>query len=499
MTGVDDGWLAWAAGVLPGAVLAGLLLRLHRPTGPDPHNRSGRPAITSGPDRQRRTALLLMGLVLILVGPFIQTYNAQTAARYALTAAIYDDHTILLDDYEQALGIDRVEREGHILSDKAPGQPFAAVPFYVLACAVGAEPATVLRAEGNLGVWWVTLWSSVLPGAILAALLYGHARRWYPDRAAVASLSLVFATLLLPLISDLHGHVLAATLAFGAWTLLSPPRAGWSRPLIAGMLMGGGIAVEYPVGLIAAVAGGWLLSRSRWRELVLFVIGVAPSLGLLLWYQSVAFGHPFRTSYQEKTASPGLAQLPADWWPEPTAVIEVLLGSRGLIYTPIVLVGTWFALRLARQGSEATRQEAVTALVLFGLFLWLQASWVNPWGGALPGPRYMVSALPFLVVPVAAAGRAMSTSLHVIIGAALMTLALVTQTLVHGDANVIAALLRNLWHTGLTPTVFTVALGPWGWLLHLVLGAWITRLTWKAVRSEVSSSSLRRADHGATP
>ena len=80
----------------------------------------------------------------------------------ALTAAIWDDGTLVLDRYEAQLSVDRAVRDGHLYSDKAPGQPLLAVPFYAMYRGVGGEPveaveqlAEVFALQQLRGVWRV--------------------------------------------------------------------------------------------------------------------------------------------------------------------------------------------------------------------------------------------------------------------------------------------------------------------------------------------------------
>src|SRR5262245_10999789 len=117
----------------------------------------------SAPSRRLELALFLF--VIVVVGPWVKPLSAQPAARLAFTAAIVDHGTIYIDAYRDVtLPIDRVETDdGRLLPDKAPGQPLLAVPVYALGRLAGAEPATVYRITENLTLWWVALWSAIVP------------------------------------------------------------------------------------------------------------------------------------------------------------------------------------------------------------------------------------------------------------------------------------------------------------------------------------------------
>ena len=122
--------------------------------------------------RRRSTGasqLCLGLLVLVAFGPIVAGDNAQPASRYSLTAALAEHHTVDLGRYARDLGVDRAIYRGHLRSDKAPGQPLLAVPVYLVGRALGAQPATHVHVNGDLGLWWETLWSATIPLAVLLA------------------------------------------------------------------------------------------------------------------------------------------------------------------------------------------------------------------------------------------------------------------------------------------------------------------------------------------
>ena len=123
-----------------------------------------------------------------------------------------------IDGYR--LGPDHTDRDGHVYSDKAPGQEVLAVPAYLGARLVGADPARTGRIEGNLSLWWVTLWSAGLPGVGIILLVAVAAHRRGTPIPPPALATLAFGTLLLPFSINLYGHLLGALLGFGAWLVI---------------------------------------------------------------------------------------------------------------------------------------------------------------------------------------------------------------------------------------------------------------------------------------
>lgn len=450
-----------------------------------------------------RVRLTLGLLVVVTVGPFVQPLTAQPGARFALTAAVAEHGTIRIDDYrELTLPTDRVELEdGALYSDKAPGQPFLAVPFYALGRSLGLEDATEVRYYENLGVWWVSLWSVVLPAAVIVVLMYELARRVYPATALPAAIALWVGTIWLVFSTNLYGHALATAFAFGAWALVAARDPTSGRLAGAGLLIGASVATEYQMALVAAVLLGYLLWRRAGARILWYGAGALPGLAILLAYQSAAFGDPFETPYGVKAASPTLpGDDPSVGLPDPAQAFEIFFGVRGLLFTAIVilgLVGCVWLIRADRPG----REQAWMALAVFVAFFLLQSGWPNPWGGEMPGPRYLLPAIPWLAVPVSAvwAVRRNLCLVVVAIGAFFMAPAVFTSHIIPHGWSYLRWYPKVLREEGPVPTVFTMGLGPFGNLVHLALVVGVVYLLVRSARSLAATTgqqetpSARRA------
>ena len=100
-------------------------------------------------------------------------------------------------------------------------------------------------------------------------------------------------------------------------------------------------------------------------------------------YQWATTGSPFRSGYQGKDVHGG-ASLFITGIRRPDTLADVLFGSRGLfLFTPVVLLGL---IGLVRRWRRDRDDGALLSLWVCGLFILLQAGWVNPWGGDGPGP-----------------------------------------------------------------------------------------------------------------
>ncbi len=347
----------------------------------------------------RRADALLAGVVLVLVGLIVQPAWSQQASRYALTAAVAEHGTTRIDAYDQTLGVDYAVKDGHRYSDKAPGQPLAAIPFYAVYRAVGGQSAAEKHVDHNLGIWWLSFWFSAVPAAALAVAMARAARRVAPAWGTLVGLALGAGTLVLPLGSLLFGHVLAALLAFAAFRLLlDRPEAG--RVAAAGALAAGAVAVEYTAVLAVLVLTGLVLWKHR-RRLGWYLLGASPLVVLVAAYQWIAFGSPVATSYQysrfafQRNGIGGLGP------PDLRVAVDLLVGGRGLfVLSPICLVALIGLVKL-RRDRPAFSVEATVSLAVVGAYLVFQSGWVDATGGDSPGPRHLIPALPFLAVGLA--------------------------------------------------------------------------------------------------
>jgi hypothetical protein len=288
---------------------------------------------------------------------------------------------------------------------KAPGLAFATLPWYAATDAAGLLDAAreagerVARDEGATGgtprariireqrpvTWLLGLWAVVLPALALLLLVRSVADRFVPGYGTAAAVALGSATLVLPYSTLLYAHVPAAALAFGAFAL-----ALRERYALAGLLGGLAVLVEYPVALIVAVIAVWTRS---WRFAAGAAAGVLPLAAYNLW----AFGSVTHMSYDDVVGFEGQEEgLFGVGLPDPGAAWDLLLAPKGLlVLTPVVAAAVW--------GLWLLRSPVLLAIVAVA-FLY-DAAYYLPFGGDVPGPRFLVPMLPFAAVGLAAALR----------------------------------------------------------------------------------------------
>ena len=217
----------------------------------------------------------------------------------------------------------------------------------------------------------------------------------------LAALVLAAATLVLLFATVFFSHILAATLGFAAFVLLFFEELGRERlwgAALAGLLGGLAITVEYPLGLVAIAAGGYAVhDGDRLRRAAAYAVGGLTGVAPMLAFNSWAFGSPTRLAYEGWKSDDAAAAAPfggqfESVLPDPHVVLALLLAPAGLGSLACAVVG---AVLLFRSG---VRAEPVLVLGVTAAYLVYNAVLLNPFGGASPGPRYLIPTLPFLAV-----------------------------------------------------------------------------------------------------
>ncbi len=377
----------------------------------------------------------VFALLWLSAGFFWHARDWNTASRLMLTYALVDRGTVSIDGLHVQTG-DRAMRDGHYYSDKAPGFALLACGPYVLGRALGWYPEHPTAPRVGLfyywlADYWVTWIVSGLSTALAGAWLTSWAKR-LGCRAGGASLiglayglgtpAYVYATLgyghqpaslaiLASLALILHSHGDRRADGDGSGNAL---RASSTRPRLRGFVAGLAIAVavvcDYPIGLLAIVLSGVVVTlalagRWPWTAVLCFGLGALGPALVLAAYNTAAFGAPWQLSYFH-LASPWKDTVHTEdnpiglQPPDFSRLPELLWGlQRGLlVHAPIVILAVPGWIVLARRGHPVT---AIATALSAGLIVTINLCYPEWTGGWSTGPRFLLTALPLMMVGVA--------------------------------------------------------------------------------------------------
>jgi hypothetical protein len=444
-------------------------------------------------------AILLVGLAYATL---IQSFSWNQTSHYDLVRSLDRDRTTI-DQYQENTG-DKAFYKGHWYSARAPGVALFALPFYDALKAVGAEKVArssqAQRGEDEM-VYFLGLWVNVLPGLLLL-LLVGHvAERLQPGYGAATATILGLGTLALPLSTLLFSHVFAAFLGFAAFALMLFERDGPPNPWylgVAGLLVGYAGASEYPLFFVAVVLGLYLLSRrdsltprgvlGRASAYVLGgLIGIVP----LLLYNHYAFHSWTHLAYsnipRQQKGFFGIGM------PSLKVMATLLFDSRGLLTISPVLamggIGTWLLYKRGR------RAEALTIAGVCLCYVGYNSGYYLPFGGGFMGPRFLMTMIPFLALPIGLALKRYPGPTIALAGVSLTTtiVATITHPLTgyETEAIVWARYLREGFFQPTLASAFGLGRG-WGaiWPFLLAAGGAVVLATLATARTRISRSSL---------
>ncbi len=348
---------------------------------------------------------------------FYQGADQSIAARFDLMRSIIERRTLWIDGYCGYNTADIISLGGHYYSVKAPGGSFTGILQWI----VWTVLLSPLKENHEalywaLATWLTTVFATSLIVAISCVVMYrliillGGAQ----SRAILCALLMPFATILFPYATEMTGEPIAGACALIAFYMLASQQHSDDpgRMMLAGMLAGWAVLCDFPALLISAapaVYALWQLGFSR--HFAVFIGGAAAIALILLAYNRGAFGNPFFLSYEAYKLA-GNTQFPEQAvgfvglkYPRPEVLYRILLDpQRGLFYcNPVLLLSipgfVFMAMRPKLRVAAALAAFATLSMILFNASF--GESIVSWGGGTATGPRQIVAAIPFMVIPLA--------------------------------------------------------------------------------------------------
>ena len=414
------------------------------------------------------TAVLVAACALLIAYAWPEQgagWNA--SAHFALVRSLADGNATI-DPYRDETG-DVGWYQGHYYTAKAPGLALYSVPIWWV-----LERIPQISDARDRAIWALNFWACVLPAILLFLLVRAVGDRLAPGTGLISAIALGLGTMVLPFATMYFSHIPAAAAAFAAFALLVRERDRPSpRPAMlfaAGLLAGVAVVFEYPAALIGLVLGGYVLTVGpRLVRGSAYAAGAVVGALPLFAYHWLVYGSPLHTPYDDVVAVPGRSGhdvvgpngegFLGVTTPSFSDAASLLIDDdRGLlILSPLVLAGVIGLVLIWRAGRRA---EALTCLAVGGAMLVYNSGYTpvfgEIWGGGSPGPRLLLTSLPFVMLGAGVVFRR----------APLAVLALlVASTAVYAVATVTY------------PRIGEEGTGPWTWWEYLRESTFIDTLT----------------------
>ncbi len=369
----------------------------------------------------RKKELVIVAAILFLAAAwFYQDPEWNGNSRLELTRAIVEQGNFRIDNYHTApawLTEDTSIYAGHYYTDKAIGSSLFAVPFYFLLFHLAASLGVSLGSDliKHILTTIVLGGAFTLNGVVLFLIADQITQKSW--KALIASLALSFGTMLWPYSAVFYGHVITGAFLILAFYLLFSRRnvsetISSRRLFFTGMVIGLAFITEYTSSLIILGLCLYTAYNLRGQKPKTFVrlvaIGFVGSLvplslmfvyNLMVYATTLAFGYTHEAS---DTFQQGMSQgLFGIHFPDPSVLYHITLDPQfGLLWlSPLLLLTPIGYFILFRK--SAFRAEGLLSLYSVAALLALNAGYYLWWGGNAFGPRILIPALPFFIIPLA--------------------------------------------------------------------------------------------------
>lgn len=377
-----------------------------------------------------REILLAVGVLFCVGYAWLSTtaLAPNERARVYLSVALVDRGEVKIDREVERFGRnwDLSKKDGHWYCNKPPGASFLGAVVYQVARWVGGEGDWSMP-----GLFHLMRFGLMLPIALLGFLAIRRWMRLYELSEAtidLASVGWMMGSAAFHYSGAFFSHhIVAVFLVVAIWLLertrmsLNGTEPGRDEPesvglkhaawgALAGLSLGIVGLTEYQAGISALFVALWLLAHRELRQLrvlIPFAVAAAACLGLLFWYDTVAFGGPLEFSYEYHISE-------NEGEPISYPRLKYFAGLLFDLEWGLFLNAPWFVLMFPGFYYLGRRWERWDLFALFaaifGFRLVLMSGYDWWMGGWAFGPRHLVASMGFLTVLSAIALEQMRSS-----------------------------------------------------------------------------------------
>jgi hypothetical protein len=298
--------------------------------------------------------------------------------------------------------IDDFQYNGYYYSALAPGTAFLMLPF----AALGFLLDKTFSLYGAALVY--SEFFIALTNAIATVLVYKICKLYFRETTSVfVALAYAFSTISWPFATFVFqsdpSTAFDLLAAFFALRMTRSNKTSLKQVVFCGLALATAITIDYVNAILIPIFLFYLLFSIRKetvqlvaKDLTGFILAALASFGVIGVYNYFSFGNPFLTS-EGLYLGGGLFSSfsePLDWG----LLLNLFTPYRGLFfYSPILILGVIGFYKMLR--SNVYDKDGIFLLAMFFGILFPYSKWYVLDAGLSYGPRFIIPAIPFLLIP----------------------------------------------------------------------------------------------------
>lgn len=338
-----------------------------------------------------------------------------------LTLAAVDQGTLATDSYVIKGIEDNAFYNGHYYSGFAPGDSFLAIPVYFVFKPLFSLLPGSLFSFPNVQLRLIllniiaTVFISSLLSAFMAVLVYRFLGKFSKNRfhKLLLTFAFSFGTIIFIYSTGYSRDVIKTFFLFASFFILFHLHYGYygtRRGLLSffsGLFLAFSVSMDYKTVIVMPLflLYSWIFCKRK--EFFLFVLGALIPFLFLMAYDYVAFGSPLATPYNYRSEAIVRDYYTAGFFGITFPTLDSLFGLtfspfRGFFfYMPVMLLSVFGLFVKFFSKGRKFKVDMFFILLLFLVFFFFNASLVPPswYAGSSFGPRYLMPAIPFMILP----------------------------------------------------------------------------------------------------